>query len=356
MTNRNPSASQIFQEALEIQPQHRQRRFLDQACGTDKQLRQEVEQMLRADAKSPGLADELLIDSQKTTPHHLAAGEFDEPMVGPYRLCSLIAEGGMGVVYEAEQLEPVRRHVALKIIKPGTDSQEVIARFEIERQTLALMDHPNIASVLDAGSTQWGQPYFVMELVRGTPIHVHCDERHLGIRERLQLFMQVCHAVQHAHQKGIIHRDIKPSNVLVTLKDGLPIPKVIDFGVAKALDQPVTEQALRARTAPMVGTPIYMSPEQASLDGRDVDTRSDIYSLGVVLYELLTGTTPCDAERLDKATFVEFCRIKSVDTPPRPVLASRNSIRKESKWCPTCAACALLGSQTLCAGNWTGSS
>ena len=250
--------------------------------------------------------------------------------MGPYRLRGLIAEGGMGVVYEAEQEEPVRRTVALKIIKPGTDSKEVIARFETERQTLALMDHPNIASVLDAGSTKWGQPYFVMELVRGTPINTHCDTHRLGIRDRLKLFMQVCHAVQHAHQKGIIHRDIKPSNVMVTMKDGLPVPKVIDFGVAKALDKPLTEQTLHARFAQMVGTPLYMSPEQASLDCYDVDTRSDIYSLGVVLYELLTGMTPCDADRLDKATYAEFCRLKS-DEEPRPPSTCVTTLDKQQK-------------------------
>lgn len=318
MTSRNPTASQIALDALEIHPESRRAAYLDRVCGADEALRSEVEQLLRAQQHSDSPGDELVGDAEKTTPFQLLSGEFDEPMVGPYRLLSLIAEGGMGVVYEAEQQEPVRRFVAVKIIKPGTDSQDVIARFEIERQTLALMDHPNIASVLDAGSTQWGQPYFVMELVRGTPITQHCDERHLGVPERLQLFAQVCHAVQHAHMKGIIHRDIKPSNVLVTMKDGVPVPKVIDFGVAKALDQPLNEQTLRSRFNQMVGTPIYMSPEQASLDCYDVDTRSDIYSLGIVLYELLTGTTPCDADRLDKATFAEFCRLKSGETPPPP--------------------------------------
>ena len=318
MTNRNPTANQIALDALEIHPESRRAAYLERICGCDESLRNEVEQLLLAHENSNALFDDPLGDSEKTTPFQLLSGEFEEPMVGPYRLLSMIAEGGMGVVYEAEQQEPVRRFVAVKIIKPGTDSQDVIARFEIERQTLALMDHPNIASVLDAGSTQWGQPYFVMELVRGTPLTQHCDERHLGVPERLQLFMQVCHAVQHAHMKGIIHRDIKPSNVLVTMKDGVPVPKVIDFGVAKALDQPINEQTLRARFNQMVGTPIYMSPEQASLECHDVDTRSDIYSLGIVLYELLTGTTPCDAERLDKATFADFCRLKSDETPPLP--------------------------------------
>ena len=208
MSGWNPAANQIFLDALDIPPGDRQRAFLDQACGTDAQLRQDVEGLLRAHHEAnPFPAEEVVADSKKTTPFNPAAGDFDETTVGPYRLCGLIAEGGMGVVYEAEQEQPVRRTVALKIIKPGTDSQEVIARFEIERQTLALMDHPNIASVLDAGSTKWGHPYFVMELVRGTPINTHSDVHRLGIRDRLKLFIQVCHAVQHAHQKGIIHRD-----------------------------------------------------------------------------------------------------------------------------------------------------
>ncbi len=332
MSEWNPTANQIYLDALDIQPGDRQRAFMDQACGQDAQLRQEVEALFRAGRESENFLEEIVTDSKKTTPVLPTTGDFEETTVGPYRLRGLIAEGGMGVVYEAEQEEPVRRTVALKIIKPGTDSKEVIARFETERQTLALMDHPNIASVLDAGSTKWGQPYFVMELVRGKPINTHCDTHRLGIRDRLKLFMQVCHAVQHAHQKGIIHRDIKPSNVMVTMKDGLPVPKVIDFGVAKALDKPLTEQTLHARFAQMVGTPLYMSPEQASLDCYDVDTRSDIYSLGVVLYELLTGMTPCDADRLDKATYAEFCRLKSDEElrPPSTCVITLDKQQKET--------------------------
>ncbi len=224
----------------------------------------------------------------------------------------------MGVVYEADQCEPVRRTVALKIIKPGMDSQEVISRFETERQTLALMDHPNIAQVLDAGSTESNQPYFVMELVRGAPITLHCDEYRLPLRQRLKLFAQVCQAVQHAHQKGIIHRDIKPSNVLVAMKDGVAVPKVIDFGVAKALDKQLLHRTHETRFTQMVGTPLYMSPEQASLNGIDVDTRSDIYSLGVLLYELLTGTTPCRKEQLKGVSYNEFRRIKCEQSVERP--------------------------------------
>ena len=217
-------------------------------------------------------------------------------VIGPYKLREQVGEGGMGVVFVAEQERPVRRKVALKIIKPGMDTKEVVARFEAERQALALMDHPNIAKVLDAGSTESGRPYFVMELVRGIPITEYCDQNKLTIRQRLDLFIEVCQAIQHAHQKGIIHRDVKPSNVLVTLHDGKPVPKVIDFGVAKAINQRLTERTIYTRLAQTVGTPLYMSPEQAELSGLDIDTRTDVYSLGVLLYELLTGTTPFDKQ------------------------------------------------------------
>ena len=217
-------------------------------------------------------------------------------VIGPYKLLEQIGEGGMGVVYMAEQTQPVRRKVALKVIKPGMDTKQVIARFEAERQALAMMDHPNIAKVLDAGATESGRPYFVMELVRGIPITDYCDREQLSIPERLELFVLVCRAVQHAHQKGIIHRDLKPSNILVTVIDGAAVPKVIDFGVAKATGASLTERTLYTGFHQFVGTPLYMSPEQADLAGMDVDTRSDIYSLGVLLYELLTGTTPFDQE------------------------------------------------------------
>ena len=239
-------------------------------------------------------------------------------IIGPYKLREQLGEGGMGVVFVAEQERPVRRKVALKIIKPGMDTKEVIARFEAERQALALMDHPNIAKVLDAGSTESGGPYFVMELVRGIPITEYCDQAKLTVRERLALFIQVCQAIQHAHQKGIIHRDVKPSNVLVTLHDGKPVPKVIDFGVAKATNQRLTERTIYTRFAQIIGTPMYMSPEQAALSGLDVDTRSDIYSLGMLLYELLTGTTPFDKERFDKAAYDEIRRIVREEQPSKP--------------------------------------
>ncbi len=238
--------------------------------------------------------------------------------IGRYKLLERIGEGGFGVVYMAEQQQPVRRKVALKVIKPGMDSRQVLARFEAERQALAIMDHPNIARVLDAGATDTGRPYFVMELVHGVPITDFCNKSRLSTRERLGLFVQVCRAVQHAHTKGIIHRDIKPTNVLVTLHEGVPMPKVIDFGVAKATGQQLTEKTLFTNFAQMVGTPLYMSPEQAEMTSIDVDTRSDVYSLGVLIYELLTGTTPLDKGRLKRAAFDEVRRLIREEDPPRP--------------------------------------
>jgi eukaryotic-like serine/threonine-protein kinase len=230
-------------------------------------------------------------------------------MIGPYKLLELIGEGGFGLVFMAEQQQPVRRKVAVKLLKPGMDTRQIIARFEAERQALALMDHPHIAHVLEAGETPSGRPYFAMELVRGLPITEYCDKNNLSPRQRLELFQTVCQAVQHAHLKGIIHRDLKPSNVLVTLHDGTPMAKVIDFGIAKALGQQLTEKTLFTGFTQMVGTPMYMSPEQAEMSGLDVDTRSDVYSLGVLLYELLTGTTPFDKERLSKVGLEEMRRI-----------------------------------------------
>jgi WD40 repeat protein/serine/threonine protein kinase len=255
-------------------------------------------------------------------------------LIGPYKLMEEIGEGGFGLVFVAEQQSPVKRKVALKLIKPGMDSREVIARFEAERQALALMDHPNIARVLDAGATDSGRPYFVMELVRGVPITVYCDQTRLTLRERLGLFISVCQAVQHAHQKGIIHRDIKPSNVLTTLHDGRPVVKVIDFGVAKALHQQLTDKTIYTRYTQVIGTPLYMSPEQAEMSGIDIDTRSDIYSLGVLLYELLTGTTPFDSKRLSKVAYNEFIRIIRHEEPPKP----STRLRQSSNTLPSIAA------------------
>src|SRR5207244_3568021 len=218
--------------------------------------------------------------------------------IGPYKLLQQIGEGGMGTVYMAEQTHPVQRKVALKVIKPGMDTGQVIARFEVKRQALAMMDHPNIARVLDAGATETGRPFFVMELVRGIKITDYCDQNNLSTRGRLDLFVQVCRAVQHAHQKGIIHRDLKPSNILVTLHDGVPVPKVIDFGIAKATAGRLTDLTVYTELHQFIGTPAYMSPEQAEMSGLDIDTRSDIYSLGVLLYELLTGRTPFETKEL----------------------------------------------------------
>ncbi len=238
--------------------------------------------------------------------------------LGPYKLLQLIGEGGFGVVYMAQQTAPVRRRVALKIVKPGMDTKQVIGRFESERQALAMMDHPNIARVFDAGTTSAGRPYFVMELVKGVPLTEYCDDANLTTDERLRLFVTVCDAIQHAHNKGIIHRDLKPSNVLITLHDDKPAVKVIDFGIAKAMNQDLTDATVFTEFRQFIGTPEYMSPEQAAMSGLDVDTRSDIYSLGVMLYELVTGTTPFDSEKLRSAGIAEVQRIIKEEDPPRP--------------------------------------
>lgn len=247
-----------------------------------------------------------------------AAGDGPGTMVGPYKILQLIGEGGFGYVYMAQQSHPVKRKVALKIVKPGMDTKQVIGRFETERQALAMMDHPNIARVYDAGATPTGRPYFVMELVRGEPITQYCDSANLTTDERLRLVIDVCNAVQHAHLKGIVHRDLKPSNVLVTLHDGTPVVKVIDFGIAKAMNEDLTDRTVFTEFRQFVGTPEYMSPEQAAMSGIDVDYRTDIYSLGVLLYELMAGVTPFDAGKLRSAGLAEIQRIIREDEPPRP--------------------------------------
>jgi eukaryotic-like serine/threonine-protein kinase len=291
--------------------------YLDEACGNDADLRQKVERLLKAHDVA---GDFLESPAQRPadTINYAPIAEQVGSKIGPYILREQIGEGGFGLVFVAEQQEPVKRKVALKVIKPGMDSAQVIARFEAERQALALMDHPNIAKVLDAGATDTGRPYFVMELVRGIPITEYCDQNQLSPRERLDLFVTVCQAIQHAHQKGIIHRDIKPSNVLVTSHDGKPVAKVIDFGVAKAIHQHLTERTIYTNFAQMVGTPLYMSPEQAEMSGLDIDTRSDLYSLGVLLYELLTGTTPFDKKQLREAAYDEIRRLIREVEPPKP--------------------------------------
>jgi serine/threonine protein kinase len=306
----------IFFAALEKETAQEQDAYVRAACGEDEDLRLRVQRLLNAQPQLGSFLQQPAA-SLVATAEEASALERPGMIIGPYKLLEQIGEGGFGVVFMAEQ-QPLHRKVALKVIKPGVDSRQVIARFEAERQALALMDHPNIARVLDAGATDTGRPYFVMELVKGISITQFCDEKRLTTQERLKLFVSVCQAVQHAHQKGVIHRDLKPSNVLVTLHDGAPVPKVIDFGIAKALGRQLTEKTLFTGFAQMVGTPLYMSPEQAGLSGLDVDTRSDVYALGVLLYELLTGTTPFEAESLRRAGYDEMRRIIREQEPPKP--------------------------------------
>jgi serine/threonine protein kinase/lipopolysaccharide biosynthesis regulator YciM len=308
----------VFGQALERASPEERAAYLDAVCRGDAAMRARLEALLRADQEA---GDFLRGSSSAASP----AATVDEliregpgTVIAPYKLLEQIGEGGFGVVFMAEQHEPVRRKVALKLLKPGMDTCQVIARFEAERQALALMDHPNIAKILDAGQTTSGRPYFAMDLVKGLPITAYCDQSQLTPRQRLELFIPACQAVQHAHQKGIIHRDLKPSNVLVTLYDGAPLVKIIDFGIAKALGQQLTDKTLFTGFAQLLGTPLYMSPEQAALSNVDVDTRSDIYSLGVLLYELLTGATPFDKERFKEAGYDEMRRIIREEEPPKP--------------------------------------
>jgi serine/threonine-protein kinase len=335
----------IFSAALAMACAEQRAAYLDEACAGRAELRHKVEDLLAAHGQAGNFLDRAAAAWNACLPLTDAPPAAEKPgtVIGPYKLLEQIGEGGMGLVFMAEQTQPVRRKVALKVLKPGLDTRQVTARFEAERQALALMDHPNIARILDAGTTggrsqepgvskqgsaltpdscsltpAGGRPYFVMELVRGVPITDFCDQRRLTPRQRLELFVTVCQAVQHAHQKGIIHRDLKPTNVLVTLHDTVAVPKVIDFGIAKATSQPLTERTLFTHFAQMVGTPLYMSPEQAEMSGLDVDTRSDVYSLGVLLYELLTGTTPFESETLKKVGLDEMRRIIREEEPPRP--------------------------------------
>jgi len=324
------SEKSIFLEALDIESSEDRTAFIESACRGDAALFASVTALIRKHERDDNPVDTPIVATSDGRPfadvktesyvamNHSFSGQALGTMIGPYKLMEQIGEGGFGLVYVADQQSPIRRRVALKIIKPGMESREVLTRFEAERQAIALMDHPNIARVYDAGVTESAQPYFVMELVRGVPLTEYCDGHQLDISERLKLFVDICNAVQHAHQKGIIHRDLKPSNILVTLQDGHPLVKVIDFGVAKAIGQSLTIKTMYTRFASMVGTPAYMSPEQAGMSTGDIDTRSDIYSLGVLLYELLTGTTPFASDRLQSAGFDELRRIIREEEPHRP--------------------------------------
>ena len=312
----------LFAAALEM-PADKRDAFLKGACLGDPVLRQRLEALLAVHDKPEPLPPAVVA----TIKLNLAEIE-DEAVgktIGRYKVLEKVGEGGCGVVYVAEQTQPVRRRVALKVIKLGMDTKQVVARFEAERQALAMMDHPNIAKVLDAGATETGRPYFVMELVRGIKITGYCDQNNLSTKERLALFVKVCQAIQHAHQKGIIHRDIKPSNILVTLHDGVPVPKVIDFGIAKATKGRLTDATVYTQLHQFIGTPAYMSPEQAEMSGLDIDTRSDIYSLGVLLYELLTGRTPFDSDELMSLGLDEMRKAIREKEPVRAEHPFRNS-------------------------------
>ena len=308
----------VVEKALQLGSREREA-YLDEVCRGNAAMRRELDERISLAAKANAFFGENateLADTRTADPAEAAEGI--GAIIGRYKLLQVIGEGGFGIVYLAEQMEPVKRRVAFKVIKLGMDTREVIARFEAERQALALMDHPGIAKVLDAGATDKGRPYFVMELVKGVPITKYCDDHQLKTQERLELFITLCQAIQHAHQKGIIHRDLKPSNILVAVQDGVPVPKVIDFGIAKATQQPLTEKTLLTQFGQFIGTPVYMSPEQAEVSGLDIDTRSDIYSLGIVLYELLVGKTPLDARELMAGGFEEIRRRIREEEPVKP--------------------------------------
>ena len=333
MSQTHARIESIFLAALEKSRPEERAAYLDEVCGDDRALRHRVERLLAAHLKAADFMEhpptDVILAVEKS-----ALTERPGSMIGRYKLLQQIGEGGFGIVFMAEQQQPLRRKVALKVVKPGMDTKAVLARFEAERQALALMDHPNIAKILDAGTTESGRPYFVMDYVRGTPVTEYCDVNHLTTKERLGIFIDVCSAVQHAHQKGIIHRDLKPNNVLVTEHDGRPMPKIIDFGIAKATEQRLTEKTHFTEHRQLIGTPEYMSPEQATFCDADVDTRSDIYSLGVLLYELLVGTTPFDAQALRRHGYDELCRvIREVDapTPSKRLSALGDAVSEISK-------------------------
>jgi serine/threonine protein kinase len=316
MNDASPEVMSIFCAAVERPTPEERAAFVAEACGQNSELRARIDELLRAHDQAGGFLPEKAEAARATIEQ--SSSEQPGTVIGPYKLLEQIGEGGMGTVWMARQTEPIKRVVALKLIKAGMDSKQVIARFEAERQALALMDHANIARVLDAGTTSACRPYFVMDLVKGLPITKYCDEHHVTPRQRLEIFVPVCQAVQHAHQKGIIHRDIKPSNVLVALYDGRPVPKVIDFGVAKAVGQSLTDKTLVTGFGAIVGTLEYMSPEQAEVNQLDIDTRSDIYSLGVLLYELLAGSPPFSRKELEKAGMQEMLRVIREQEPSKP--------------------------------------
>ena len=318
MSDSNQREDELFRAASNFPEAVQREIFLKEACKEDNVLHARLQERLASNEATMGSIEQLPSFSKlPPTVDHEESAQSGKIIAGKYKLLNSIGEGGMGTVWMAEQRAPVKRLVAIKLIKAGMDSKLVLARFEAERQALALMDHPNIARILDGGITESGSPYFVMEFVKGVPITEFCDAKRLTPQQRLELFVPVCHAIQHAHQKGIIHRDIKPSNVMVSLYDDKPVPKVIDFGVAKATGQALTEHTLNTGFS-VVGTPQYMSPEQATFNQIDIDTRSDIYSLGVLLYELLAGSTPFEKQELQKAGYLEILRVIREDEPPRP--------------------------------------
>jgi len=346
----------IFYDVLAVEPSSR-KAYLDQVCAGDAGLRARVEEMLSSQSQAEGffkdenpgagiarLVADASVGKEAGLNLEVPAEQELGKQIGPYKLLQKIGEGGCGLVYMAEQEKPVRRRVALKVIKLGMDTKNVIARFAAERQALALMDHPNIASVLDAGATELGRPFFVMELVRGVKITEFCDQNHLDVRQRLEVFIHVCSAIQHAHQKGVIHRDIKPSNVLVTSHDGVPVPKVIDFGIAKATEGRLADNTLFTAYDQFIGTPAYMSPEQAEMSGLDVDTRSDIYSLGVLLYELLTGKTPFESKEL-LASGLDALRHTLREKEPQMPSTLLTSLRQDES--STTAKCRRTDSRKL---------
>jgi serine/threonine protein kinase len=318
---------EIFFEALEMATPESRAAYLQAACGGDVVLRRKVNELLKEHFSNDSLMAGPAVEEGRS---EVESQQASAPMLGRYKLLEKVGEGGFGEVWMAEQRAPVKRRVALKIIKPGMDSRQIVARFEAERQALAMMDHANIARIFDADVTEGGRPYFVMELVRGLKITEYCDRNQFPTLERLKLFILVCQAIQHAHQKGIIHRDIKPSNILVTLHDGVPVPKVIDFGIAKATQQELTDKTVFTQFQQFMGTPAYISPEQAEMSGLDIDTRADIYSLGVLLYELLVGETPFDAKEMMQGGLDAMRQIIREKEPLRPS-TKLNTLQRDAR-------------------------